>query len=210
MPEAETIEIEPAPSEQSASATSDVTDVTKPTDGELTTVPFLFDDIGKPHTQETNLSVFSTLRSAIPDHVQISHQSFARHYSVAATFGSRPSCATSESLKNNIFGVYPSEGSEVDCLVTKAQFLEISGLQFPSLFAERCTDACVKEGAELLTDTQKAYLRSAWRTCLTVVPDHRKGGFSRHCSKCRSLCHLLHPLVYIYYLIILYLLSSVL
>ena len=75
MPEAETIEIEPAPSEQSVSATSDVTDVTKPADGELTTVPFLFfDDTGTSHTQEANFSAFGTLRSAIPNHVQTSYR----------------------------------------------------------------------------------------------------------------------------------------
>ena len=50
MPEAETIEIEPAPSEQSVSATLDVTGITKPVDGESTTVPYLFDDIRTPHT----------------------------------------------------------------------------------------------------------------------------------------------------------------
>ena len=45
MPEVETIEIEPTPSVQSASVTSDVTDVTKPVDGEsTTTAPSLFDD----------------------------------------------------------------------------------------------------------------------------------------------------------------------
>ena len=36
MPKAETIEIEPTPLEQSVSATPDVTDITKPVDGELT------------------------------------------------------------------------------------------------------------------------------------------------------------------------------
>ena len=120
MPHNETIEIEPTPSEQSASAMSDVTDVTKPADGELTTVPFLFDDTGTPHTQETNISAFGTLRSAIPNHVQVSHRSFARHSSVTDIFGSRPSSSASESLKNNVFRFYPSEESEVDRLVTKA------------------------------------------------------------------------------------------
>ena len=161
MPEAETIEIEPAPSEQNASATSDVTDVTKPTDGELTTVPFLFDDIGKPHTQETNLSVFSTLRSAIPDHVQIPHQNYAQDSSVAATFGSRPSSAVSESLKNNTFRIYPSEESEVDRLVTKALVLgDFSSAVSLCLSAEQYADAillAVEGGTELLNNTQKAY-----------------------------------------------------
>ena len=122
-PQAETVEIECIPLEQSASATSDVNDVTKSADGELTTVPYLFDDIGTPHTQEANFSALGTLRSAIPIHVQISHRTFARHSSVAATFGSRPSSAASEILKSNTFGIYPSEESEVDRLVTKALVL---------------------------------------------------------------------------------------
>ena len=91
-PEAETIEIEPTPSEQSASATSDVTDITKPADEKSTmTVPSLFDDdIGTPHTQEVDFfSTIGTLRSAVPDHVQIPHQGYAQDSSVAATFGYR-------------------------------------------------------------------------------------------------------------------------
>ena len=115
MPEAETIEIEPTPSEQSASATSDITDVTKPADGEsTTTAPSLFDDdIGTPHTQEVDFfSTIGTLRGAIPDHVQIPHQNYAQDFTVAVTFSSRPSSAASESLKSNMFRVYPSEESE--------------------------------------------------------------------------------------------------
>ena len=88
---------------------------------------------------------FDTLRSAIPDHVQISHQSFARHSSIAATFGSRPSSATSESLKNNIFGVYPSEGSEVDRLVTKAPTPGDFGSAV-SISVRRTVHRCLYEG----------------------------------------------------------------
>ena len=52
-PVAEKIEIEPTPS---VSTTSDVTDITKPADGEsMTTAPSLFDnDIGMPHTQDAD------------------------------------------------------------------------------------------------------------------------------------------------------------
>ena len=114
-PKAETIEIEPTPSEQSASAMSDITDVTKPADGELTTTaPSLFDDdIGTPHTQEVDFfSTIGTLRGAIPDHVQIPHQNYTQDSIVAVTFSSRPLSAASESLKSNMFRVYPSEESE--------------------------------------------------------------------------------------------------
>ena len=163
-PEAETIKIEPTPSEQSASATSDITDVTKPADGEsTTTAPSLFDDdIGTPHTQEADFfSTIGTLRGAIPDHVQISHQNYVQDSSVAATFGSRPSSAASESLKNNTFRIYPSEESEVDCLVTKALVLgDFGSAVFLCLSAERYADAILlagKGGPELLNNTQKAY-----------------------------------------------------
>ena len=68
-PEAETIEIEPAILEQSASVTSDIIDVTKLADGELTTTaPSLFeDDIRTPHAQEVDF--FSTICNAVPDHI---------------------------------------------------------------------------------------------------------------------------------------------
>ena len=57
-PQAETVEIECIPLEQSASATSDVTVVMKSADGELTTTaPSLFDnDIATPRTQEVTSS----------------------------------------------------------------------------------------------------------------------------------------------------------
>ena len=123
-PQAETVEIECIPLEQSASATSDVTNITKPADGELTTDPYLFDDSGMLHTQEASFfSAFGTLCSVIPDHVQIPHQNYAQDFTVAVTFSSRPSSAASESLKSNMFRVYPSEESEADRLVTKALVL---------------------------------------------------------------------------------------
>ena len=90
MPKAEKEEIEPNSSERSTSATSDVTNITKPVDSELTTDPYLFNDSGMLHTQEASFfSAFGTLCSVIPDHVQISFQSFARHSHVVTTFGSR-------------------------------------------------------------------------------------------------------------------------
>ena len=154
----------PLPSEQSASATSDVTDVTKPADGEsTTTAPSLVDDDSRtPHTQEVDFfSTISTLHGTIPDHVQISHQNYVQDSSVAATFGSRPLNAVSESLKNNTFRTYLSEESEVDCLVTKALVLgDFGSAVFLCLSAERYADAILlagKGGPELLNNTQKAY-----------------------------------------------------
>ena len=97
----------------------------------------------------------------ITDHIQIPHQSYAQGSSVAATFGSRPLRAASESLKNNTFRIYPSEESEVDCLVAKALVLGDFGSAVSlCLSAERYADAillAVEGGAELLNNTQKAY-----------------------------------------------------
>ena len=98
---------------QSASATSDVTDVVKPAEEESTTtvVSLFYDDIGTPHTQEADFSsTASTLHGTILHHIQIPHQSHAQDFSVAATFGSRPPSAASERLKNNTSRIYPSEG----------------------------------------------------------------------------------------------------
>ena len=56
--------------------TSDVTDIMNATGGEsIITVRSLFDDdIGTPHTQESDpFGTLGTLRSAIPDHVQVSY-----------------------------------------------------------------------------------------------------------------------------------------
>ena len=164
-PDAKTIEIGPTLSEQSASVTSDVTDITKPADGELpTTTLFLFDDdIETPHTQEADsFSTTSTLRGAILDHVQIPHQNYVQDSSVAATFGSRLSSAASESLKNNTFKIYPFEESEVDHLVTKALMLGGFGSVVSlCLSTEWYADAIlltVKGSPELLNNTQKACL----------------------------------------------------
>ena len=79
MPEAKTIKIEPTPLVQSVSTMSDVTDVTKPVDGELTTtVLSLFDDnIRTLYTQEVDFfSTISTLCGIIPGHIQIPHQNW--------------------------------------------------------------------------------------------------------------------------------------
>ena len=121
---AETIEMKPTPSEQSTSTPSVVTDTTKPADGEPTPAPSLFDDIEMPHTQEADFfGTIGNLCGAILDHVQILHQSFVQHSSVAVTFSSRLSSAANESPKSNTFRIYPFEESEADRLVTKALVL---------------------------------------------------------------------------------------
>ena len=108
-PEAKTIEIDPTLLDQSASVASDIIDVKKPADGELTTTtPSISDnDI---RTQDVDF--FRTIRDAAPDHVQIPHQSYVQDSSGTATSGSRPPNTASESLKNNTFRTYPSEESE--------------------------------------------------------------------------------------------------
>ena len=136
----------------------------KPVDGEsTTTMPSTFDnDIGMPYTQKADFfSTIGTLCSAILDHIQIPHQSYAQDSSVAVTFGSRPSSAANESLRNNIFRIYLPEEIVVDRLVTKALVLGDFGSAVSlCLSAERYADAVllvVKGGPELLNNTQKAY-----------------------------------------------------
>ena len=84
---------------------------------------------------------FDTLRSAIPDHVQISHQSFARHSSIAATFGYRGSNAASESLTVNPFGIYCLMGG-VDRSVSKVLVLGDFGSAASCLSVLRLVPGC--------------------------------------------------------------------
>ncbi len=153
------------PSEQSTSVTSDTTGSTKPADGEsTTTVPSLFDDdIGTPQldAEADFFSSMGTIRNALPEHNLIPHQNYAHDSSVAATIGSRPSSAASESMKSNTFRIYPSEESDIDSLVTKSLILgDFESAVALCLSAERYADAillAVKGSPELLHRTQKAY-----------------------------------------------------
>lgn len=153
------------PSEKSVSVISDRTDGTKAVDVEsTTTVPSLFgDEVGTPQFDaETDFfSTIGTLRSTLPDQVQIPHTNYAHDSSVAATIGSRPSSAASEVMKNNTFRIYPSEESEVDRLVTKSLVLgDFESAVTLCLSAERYADAillAVKGGSDLLQRTQKTY-----------------------------------------------------
>ncbi|EJD05585.1 WD40 repeat-like protein [Fomitiporia mediterranea MF3/22] len=158
-------EPEHTPSEQSTSATSDHTDVAGAVDGEsTTTAPSLFgDDIGTPQTdaEADFFSTMGTIRSAVPERVQIPHTNYAQDSSVAATVGSRPSSAASETLKNNTFHIYPSEESEIDRLITKSLVMgDFESAVTLCLSAERFADAillAVKGGPELLQRTQQIY-----------------------------------------------------
>ncbi|KAL5498571.1 SEC31 [Sanghuangporus vaninii] len=159
-------EQEHTPSEKSTSVASDhATDATGAIDGEsTTTAPSLFgDDIGTPQmdAEADFFSTMGTIRNAVPDHVQIPHTNYAHDSSVAATIGSRPSSAASETLKNNTFRIYPSEESEFDCLVTKSLVLgDFESAVSLCLATERFADAillAVKGGPDLLQRTQKAY-----------------------------------------------------
>lgn len=160
-------EREHTPSEVSASVASDHTDldVTKTADGEsTTTVPSLFgDDNGTPQmeTEGDFFSTIGTIRGAVPTHMQIPHTNYAHDSSVAATIGSRPSSAASESVKNNTFRIYPSDESDTDRLVTKALVLgDFESAVKLCLSAERFADAillAVRGGPELLRSTQQAY-----------------------------------------------------
>ena len=153
------------PSELSASAASDHTDVTKAIDSEsTTTAPSLFgDDIGTPQMEAEAdfFSTMGTIATSVPAHVQIPHHNYAHDSSVAATIGSRPSSAASETVKNNTFRIYPSEESEVDRLVTKALVIgDFESAVSLCLSAERFADAillAVKGGPELLQRTQQTY-----------------------------------------------------
>ncbi|GMK56909.1 hypothetical protein CspeluHIS016_0307490 [Cutaneotrichosporon spelunceum] len=81
--------------------------------------------------------------------------------SVAATVGSGPSSVRSESIKDNVFRIYPSGESETDRLITQALVLgDFDSAVNLCLASERFADAlllAVRGGPELLQSTQKAY-----------------------------------------------------
>jgi protein transport protein SEC31 len=91
----------------------------------------------------------------------IPHHNYGLDSSVAATIGSGPSSVASESLKSNVFKIYPSNESEINRLVTKALVLgDFESAVELCLSSERYTDAillAVRGGQELLQRTQKAY-----------------------------------------------------
>ena len=159
--------LDATPSEVSAGATSDTSNVTPLPDAEsTTTAPSLFGDDGPAGTPQLDAAAdfFSTMglnqstNEAVP---VVPHTNYGIDSSVAATIGSRPSSAASDTLKSNTFLIYPADESETDRLVTKALVVgDFESAVSLCLSVERFADAillAVKGGPELLARTQKAY-----------------------------------------------------
>ena len=93
--------------------------------------------------------------------------------SAVATLGYRPSSDVIAIPKSNTFGIYPSEESEVDGLVTKALVLGDFGYVVSFLpYAEEYADAVLltaNGGPELLINTQMAYFEK----CTANLPHFR-------------------------------------
>jgi len=151
------------PSEVSAT-----TDATKKTEAETEdTEHSLFDEdnrIGTPQIDAgAGANFFSSIgmRNALPDHMQVPHQAYAKDSSVAATIGSRASSVASETMKSNTFKIYPSNESEVDRLITRALVVgDFESAVTLCLSVDRFADAlvlAVRGGPDLLARTQQAY-----------------------------------------------------
>ncbi|PSR74443.1 hypothetical protein PHLCEN_2v9855 [Hermanssonia centrifuga] len=156
------IAAETTPSEVSGSAASDTTHLA---DGEsTTTAPSLFgDEIAGTPQADAAADFFGSIGTSRSDEPQmrIPHHNYPLDSSVAATIGSRPSSAASDTLKNNTFRIYPNDESETDRLVTKALVLgDFESAVSLCLSSDRFADAillAVRGGPELLQRTQKAY-----------------------------------------------------
>ncbi|CAK9779733.1 hypothetical protein CC85DRAFT_76158 [Cutaneotrichosporon oleaginosum] len=102
----------------------------------------------------------SSLRNPQLDSI-IPHLNQPTDSSVAATVGSGPSSVRSESIKENVFRIYPAGESDTDRLITQALVLgDFSSAVNLCLASERFADAlllAVRGGPELLQSTQKAY-----------------------------------------------------
>ena len=159
--------LDATPSEVSAGAASDASIATPLPDAEsTTTAPSLFGDDGPAGTPQLDAAAdfFSTMglnqstNEAVP---VVPHTNYGIDSSVAATIGSRPSSAASDTLKSNNFYIYPSDESETDRLVTKALVVgDFESAVSLCLSMGRFADAillAVKGGPELLARTQKAY-----------------------------------------------------
>ncbi|KAF8270128.1 hypothetical protein EI94DRAFT_1572288 [Lactarius quietus] len=159
--------LDATPSEVSAGAASDASNVTPLPDAEsTTTAPSLFGDDGPAGTPQLGSAAdfFSTIglnQSTSEDTPVVPHMNYGVDSSVAATIGSRPSSAASDTLKTNTFRIYPADESETDRLVTKALVLgDFESAVSLCLSVERFADAillAVKGGPELLGRAQKAY-----------------------------------------------------
>lgn len=155
---------EATPSEVSASAASDNTNIPVADSESTTTAPSLFGDdlIGTPQ-MDAAADFFGSIgsRQGDEDHIEIPHRNYGLDSSVAATIGSGPSSVVDEVLQNNTFKIYPPDESETDRLVTKALVLgDFDSAVSLCLSSDRFADAillAVKGGPELLQRTQKAY-----------------------------------------------------
>lgn len=159
--------LDATPSEVSAGAASDTSVVAPLPDAEsTTTAPSLFGDDGPAGTPQldaaadffTTMGLNQSTNQAVP---VVPHTNYGIDSSVAATIGSRPSSAASDTLKSNTFHIYPADESETDRLVTKALVVgDFDSAVSLCLSVERFADAillAVKGGPELLARTQKAY-----------------------------------------------------
>lgn len=133
-----------------------------------TTEPSLFDEDNRAGTPQVDggaganfFSSIGQLRNALPDHMQVPHQAYAKDSSVAATIGSRASSVASETMKSNTFRIYPSNESEVDRLITRALVVgDFESAVTLCLSVDRFADAlvlAVRGGPDLLAKTQQAY-----------------------------------------------------
>ncbi|KAH9830086.1 uncharacterized protein C8Q71DRAFT_787175 [Rhodofomes roseus] len=155
---------EATPSEVSASAASDNTNIPVADAESTTTAPSLFGDdiIGTPQT-DAAADFFGSIGTGQrdDDQIQIPHRNYGLDSSVAATIGSGPSSVASEALQSNTFKIYPPDESETDRLVTKALVLgDFDSAVSLCLSSNRFADAillAVKGGPQLLQKTQKAY-----------------------------------------------------
>ncbi|KZT66624.1 hypothetical protein DAEQUDRAFT_752055 [Daedalea quercina L-15889] len=155
---------EATPSEVSASAASDNTNIPAVDAESTTTAPSLFGDEipGMPQTDAV-ADFFGSIGTGqrADDQIQIPHRSYGLDSSVAATIGSGPSSVADEALQSNTFKIYPPDESETDRLVTKALVLgDFDSAVSLCLSSDRFADAillAVKGGPELLQKTQKAY-----------------------------------------------------
>jgi protein transport protein SEC31 len=104
------------------------------------------------------MGISRSTNEAIP---VVPHTNYGIDSSVAATIGSRPSSAASDTLKSYIFHIYPADESETDRLVTKSLVVgDFEGAVFLCLSVERFADAillAVKGGPDLVARTQKVY-----------------------------------------------------
>ncbi|KAJ7836380.1 hypothetical protein B0H14DRAFT_3109889 [Mycena olivaceomarginata] len=155
---------EKAPSEVSAatSVSVSVTSQTATTASEsesTTTAPSLFGDENAAGADGGDGADASDFFSTV-----VPHTNYQLDSSVAATVGSRPSSAASETPKAGAFNIYPATASATDRLITQALVLgDFESAVSLCLASARYADAillAVRGGPALLRRTQDAYFAS--------------------------------------------------